>query len=79
MQVLMKSRSPTLSERADDERGWRRDWLLEFMQNKQPKFLTKEEQRSVAMRKLNVSKLSFHTAWIMAIEDSAHHGQWVSF
>ncbi len=40
------------------------------MQNNQPKFLTKDELRSAAMRELNVSKLSFDIGWIMAIEDT---------
>jgi hypothetical protein len=40
------------------------------MQNNQPKSLTKDELRSAAMRELNVSKLSFDIAWIMAIEDT---------
>ena len=50
-----------------------RDWLLPFMQNNQPKFLTKDELRSVAMRELDVSKLSFDMGWIMAIEDAGRH------
>jgi hypothetical protein len=40
------------------------------MQNNQPKFLTKDELCSAAMRELNVSKLSFDIGWIMAIEDT---------
>jgi hypothetical protein len=32
--------------------------------------LTKAELRSVAMRELDVSKLSFDMGWIMAIEDA---------
>jgi hypothetical protein len=59
-----------LSEKADAERRRCRDWLLPFMQIKQPKFLTKDELRSAAMRELNVSKLSFDMGWIMAIEDT---------
>jgi hypothetical protein len=43
------------------------------MQNNQPKFLTKEELRSAAMRELNVSKLSFDMGWIMAIDDTGRH------
>jgi hypothetical protein len=39
-----------------------------FMQNGQPKFLTKDELRVAAMHQLNVSKSSFDFAWIDAIE-----------
>jgi hypothetical protein len=70
---MPKSRSQELSEKADDERRRCRDWLLPFMQNNQPKFLTKEELRSAAMRELNVSKLSFDMGWIMAIDDTGRH------
>lgn len=70
---MTKSRSQILSEKADAERRRCRDWLLPFMQNKQPKFLTKDELRSVAMRELDVSKLSFDMGWIMAIEDTGRH------
>ena len=70
---MTKSRSQQLSEKAAEERRRCRDWLLPFMQNNQPKFLTKDELRSVAMRELDVSKLSFDLGWIMAIEDSGHH------
>ena len=55
----MKNRQQQLSEKADQERRRCRDWLLRLMQNNQPKFLTKDELRSAAMRELNVSKLSF--------------------
>jgi hypothetical protein len=34
----------------------RTDWLLKFMRDKQPKFLTKEELRHAAMRELKVSQ-----------------------
>jgi hypothetical protein len=59
-----------LFEQAVEQRRRCRDWLLPFMQNNQPKFLTKDELRSAAMRELNVSKLSFDMGWIMAIEES---------
>ena len=70
---MTKSRSQQLSEKAAEERRRCRDWLLPFMQNNQPKFLTKDELRSAAMRELDVSKLSFDLGWIMAIEDSGRH------
>ena len=74
---MTKSRSQILSENANAERRRCRDWLLPFMQNNQPKFLTKDELRSVAMRELDVSKLSFDMGWIMAIEDAGRH-DWTS-
>jgi hypothetical protein len=55
----MKNRQQQLSEKAHEERRRCRDWLLKFMQDDQPKFLTKDELREAAMRELNVSKLSF--------------------
>ena len=66
----MTSRSKELSEKAQQQQGRSRDWLLHFMQGNQPKFLTKDELRCVAMRELNVSKNSFDFAWIEAIETS---------
>jgi hypothetical protein len=70
---MTKTRSQQLSEKANEERRRCRDWLLPFMQNGQPKFLTKDELRSAAMRELNVSKLSVDMGWIMAIEDTGRH------
>lgn len=70
---MTKSRSQELSEKAAAERQRCRDWLLPFMQNGQPKFLTKDELRVAAMRQLNVSKSSFGFAWIDAIETTGRH------
>src|SRR5258708_6038194 len=56
---MTKDRSQELSEKAAAERRRCRDWLIPFMQNGQPKFLTKDELRVAAMRQLNVSKTSF--------------------
>jgi hypothetical protein len=61
---MTKSRSQELSEKAAAERRRCRDWLIPFMQNGQPKFLTKDELRVAAMRQLNVSKSLFDFAWI---------------
>jgi hypothetical protein len=69
----MNNRQQQLSEKAHEERRRCRDWLLRFMQDAQPKFLTKDELREAAMRELNVSKLSFDMGWIMAIEDTGGH------
>lgn len=70
---MTKSRRKQLSEKAAEELWRCRDWLLPFMQNNQPKFLTRDELRSLAMHELDVSKLSFDLGWIMAIEDSGRH------
>src|SRR5262252_4844582 len=67
MLATIKARNRELSEKADDERRRVRDWLLPFMRDNQPKFLTKEELRAAAIRELNVSKSSFDFAWIEAI------------
>lgn len=47
---MTKSRSQELSEKAAAEQQRCRDRLLTFMQNGQPKFLTKDELRVAAMR-----------------------------
>jgi hypothetical protein len=70
---MSKSRSQQFSERAEDERRQCREWLLRFMQGKQPKFLTKAELRDAAIRELRVSKNSFDFAWIDAIERTGRH------
>ena len=70
---MSKTRNQELSEKADDERRRCRDWLLPFMRHNQPKFLTKNELRSAAMREVRVSKNSFDFAWIDAIERTGRH------
>jgi len=70
---MTRNRRQELSEKADDERRRCRDWLLPFMRDDQPKFLTKDELRLAAIRELNVSKLSFDFAWIDAIERAGRH------
>jgi hypothetical protein len=62
-----------LFEIADDERRRVRDWLLPFMRDNQPKFLTKTELREAAIRELKVSKNSFDFGWIEAIEKVGRH------
>jgi hypothetical protein len=64
---MSKSRKQELSEKAYEEQRRCRDWLLKFMRNNQPKFLTKAELREAAMRELKISKNSFDFAWIAAI------------
>jgi hypothetical protein len=67
---MMKSRQQELSEQVSEQWQRSRDWLVPFMQNNQPKFLTKDELRSAAMRELEVSKNAFDFAWMAAIEDT---------
>ena len=50
---MTKSRSQELSEKAAEERRRRREWLLPFMQNSQPK---KDDLRRAALHTLNVEK-----------------------
>jgi hypothetical protein len=50
-----------------------RDWLLPFMRDNQPKFLTKAELRDAAICELKVSKNSFDFGWIEAIEQTGRH------
>ena len=67
---MTKTRREELSERFAEQWQRCREWLLQFMQNDQPKFVTKEELRIVAMRELKVSKSAFNFGWIAAIEDT---------
>lgn len=71
--VMTKARSEELSERFTVQWHRCRDWLVPLMQNNQPKFLTKDELRSAAMRELKVSKNAFDAAWVIAIEDTGRH------
>ena len=64
------SRSEALSAEAADETRRCTAWLLDFMQNDKPKFLTKAELCHAAMTELGVSKNSFNYAWINAIEQT---------
>jgi len=70
---MAKTRSDELSEKFTDQWQRCRDWLLPFMRVNQPRFLTKDELRSAAMRELKVSKNAFDVGWIAAIEDSGRH------
>jgi hypothetical protein len=67
---MTKTRSEELSERFTEQWHRCRDWLLPYMQDNQPKFLTKDELRSAAMRELKVSKNAFDFGWMAAIEDT---------
>jgi hypothetical protein len=70
---MTKSRRQELYEKAAEERQRCRDWLLPFLRDNQPKFLTKVELRDATIRELNVSKNSFDFAWIEAIEETGRH------
>jgi hypothetical protein len=70
---MTKSRSQELSEKFAEQWQQCRDWLLPFMQNDLPKFLTKDELRNAAMGELNVSKNAFDFAWMAAIDDTGRH------
>lgn len=67
---MTKSRQQELSEKFTEQWRRSRDWLVPFMQNNQPKLLTKDELRSAAMRELKVSKSAFDFGWMAAIEDT---------
>ena len=69
---MTSGRSQELSKSRQELRRCR-DWLLNFMQDNQPKFLTKPELREAAMRDLKVSKNSFDFGLIEAIEQSGRH------
>ena len=60
--IMTKSRRQEPSQKFTEQWQSCRDWLLPFMQNNQPKFLTKDELRDAAMRELKVSKNAFDFA-----------------
>ena len=68
---MAKSRNQELYEKAEGQRC--REWLLPFLRDNQPKFLTKAELRDAAVRELEVSKNSFDFAWIEAIEHTGRY------
>ncbi len=70
---MTKSRQQVLLETFAEQWQLSRDWLVPFMQNNQPKFLTKNELHSAAMRDLRVSKSAFDFGWMAAIEDTGRH------
>ena len=70
---MTNSRKQELWDKAEDERRRCERWLLGFIRDGQPKTLTKTELRETAMRELKISKASFDSAWIGAIETSGRH------
>jgi hypothetical protein len=72
-EARLATKGQELSEKATEERRRCRDWLLPFMQDNQPKFLTKAELRDARCEILKVSKNSFDFGWIEAIEPTGRH------
>jgi hypothetical protein len=70
---MAKSRNQELYEKAEEERQRCREWLLPFVRDSQPKFLTKAELRDAAVRELKVSKNSFDFEWIEVIEQTGRY------
>ena len=70
---MANSRTQELSKKFREQWQRSRDWLVPFMQNNQPKFLTKDGLRSAAMRELKVSKSAFDFGWMAAIADTGRH------
>ena len=70
---MLKGRKKELWDKAEAERRRCRQWLLAYMRPGQPKRITKAVLREAAMRELKVSKNSFDSAWIAAIEDTGRH------
>jgi hypothetical protein len=70
---MTKTRNQELSEQFAEQWQRSRDWLVPFMQDNQPKFLTQYELRSAEIRELNVSKNAFDFGWMAAIDDTGRH------
>jgi len=71
--TIPEHRGETQSAKAEEEMRRCTDWLVQFMRNGEPKFLTKSELCRAAMEELKVSKNSFNSAWINAIEETGRH------
>jgi len=69
----MKTHQQLLSERAAEERRLAHNWLLPVIDGNTPRYLTKDELRTAAMRELPISKKSFDYAWIDVIEKTGRH------
>lgn len=70
---MTNSKMQQVQELAADQRRRCSAWLLTFMRDDHPKFLTKSELRVAAMHELGVSKGAFDFGWIDAIETSGRH------
>jgi hypothetical protein len=72
---MTKNRSQELSERAAAERRRCRDWLIPFMQNGQPKFLTKDEPLPYPQTRYR-GAVSGNDLWVSAVSsDVAYWGK----
>ena len=60
-------------ERAEAERQKCQEWLIRIMRASPTKTRSKDDLRAEAMRDLKVSKNSFDSAWIGAIEELGYH------
>jgi len=64
----IKTRAQGASDKAAEGRKRCSDWLVAFMLDDQPRFLTKAELRTAAIERLAISRSSFDFAWVDAIE-----------
>jgi hypothetical protein len=71
--TIPKHRSEAQSAKAEEEMRRCTDWLVQFVRNSGPKFLTKSQLCRAAMEELKVSKNSFNFAWVSAIEETGRH------
>ena len=67
------NRSQILQHTADEERQRCTDWLLPIIDTSQPKYVSKVELRSIAIKELGIKKYSFNFASINAIETAGRH------
>jgi hypothetical protein len=70
---MLKGRKKELWDKAEAERQRCRRWLLDYMRPGHARRVTKAVLRDAAMRELKISKNSFDSAWIAAIEESGRH------
>src|SRR5690348_11092012 len=62
-----------LYEKAEAEQRRCQEWLIRIMRASPTKTRSKEDLRAEATRELKVSKNSFDSAWIGAIEELGYH------
>jgi hypothetical protein len=71
--TMTRTRRQIISDQFIEQWQRSRDWLIPLMQQGHPKFMTKEELQSIAMRDLKVSKSAFNMGWMMAIDVTGRH------
>lgn len=69
----MIPRKQQLFDQAQAERRRCASWLVERMRDGKQKALTKAQYREQAMAELKISKKSFDSAWVWAIEETGRH------